>query len=399
MRWIAGGRRGGRRLGAVAGGLTMVAAGLAAGVPGAAASDDGAAGAPRRFLVTLRDPTVDPAAVAAEHSRRHGGEVAFVYRHALNGYAATFAGGGAAEVARDARVARVEPDGPVRVSTTQTGVPWGLDRIDQRAAALTNSFTYTNTGAGVTAYVIDTGIRFSHAEFGGRATSGYDALAPGTPADDCHGHGTHVAGTVGGTSYGVAKGVGLVAVRVLDCAGEGTISGVVAGVDWVTGHHVPGSPAVANMSLGGSASSTLDDAVRASIADRVTYVVAAGNGNAFGATSACNESPARVTEAITVSATDNRDRKASWANYGTCVDWFAPGVDIVSASSETDAGTSIMSGTSMAAPHTAGVAALRLQARPSAGPAGVRNALYNKTTKSIVTSANTTNNHLLFTRF
>ncbi len=323
----------------------------------------------------------------------------FVYRHALTGFAGSISEAARQGLLRDARVLRVEPDGIATIVTTQSNATWGLDRIDQRALPLSGTFTYTNTGTGVKAYIIDTGIRFSHSDFGVRAVSGYDAIDGGS-ADDCHGHGTHVAGTVGGTTYGVAKGVTLVAVRVLDCNGSGTWSGVIAGIDWVAADHAAGQPAVANMSLGGSANSSVDAAVRNSIADSVSYAIAAGNGNFIGrAQDACKYSPARVTEAMTIGATDKTDKKASWSNYGNCVDWFAPGVSITSAWNTSDTATNTISGTSMATPHTAGVAALYLQSNPSTGPQGVRGALYANTTKNVVTSSKTTNNHLLFTNY
>jgi subtilisin family serine protease len=353
----------------------------------------------QRYIVVLEPAVGDPGAVAAEHSARFGGRVAHVYRHALNGYAAALPSAAVEALSRDGRVAYVEADAPVQAFATQSGATWGLDRIDQRALPLSGTFTYTNTGSGVTAYIIDTGIRFSHADFGGRAVSGYDAIDGGT-ADDCNGHGTHVAGTVGGSSYGVAKGVRLVGVRVLDCGGSGTTSGVIAGVDWVTANHSAGAPAVANMSLGGGASSSLDAAVSNSIADGVSYAVAAGNGNMAGiAQDACKYSPARVAAAMTIGATDRTDKKASWSNYGNCVDWFAPGVGITSAWYTGDTSTNTISGTSMATPHVAGVAALYLQGNSTASPAAVRDALYANTTKSIVTSSKTTNNHLLFTNW
>lgn len=355
----------------------------------------------RRYIVVLRPQAGDPRAVAAEHARRHGARVHHVYRHALNGYAATFRGNAASEAASDRRVAHIEPDGEVSASaTTQTGATWGLDRIDQRALPLSGTFTYTNTGTGVTAYVIDTGIRRSHGQFAQRAVTGYDAVSPGGPADDCNGHGTHVAGTVGGTTYGVAKRARLVAVRVLGCLGLGSTSAVIAGVDWVTGDHDAGEPAVANMSLGGGASTALDTAVRNSIRDGVSYSVAAGNGNILGlAQKACNSSPARVAEAMTISATDKADRKASWANYGSCVDLFAPGVGITSAWHSSDTATNTISGTSMAAPHAAGVAALYLESNPAASPTQVRDALFAASSKGKVASSSTANNHLLFTSF
>ena len=213
------------------------------------------------------------------------------------------------------------------------------------------------------AYIIDTGIRFTHSDFGGRATSGFDAVDGGS-ADDCNGHGTHVAGTVGGATYGVAKGVQLVAVRVLNCQGSGTNAQVVGGIDWVTANAV--KPAVANMSLGGGANSSIDTAVNNSINSGVTYAIAAGNGNALGQRqNACNYSPARVPNAITVGATQNNDAAASFSNFGTCVDIFAPGVNITSSWSTSDTATNTISGTSMATPHVAGAAALLLQANPA----------------------------------
>jgi subtilisin family serine protease len=353
---------------------------------------------PRDYIVVLQDSFAGSVpAVAQEHARASNGRVGFVFEHALKGFVLRLPPTAAERLAsRDHRIAYVEADAPVEAFATQSPVTWGLDRIDQRSRPLSNSFTYTATGAGVTAYIVDTGIRYSHNELSGRAAPGFDAF--GGNGSDCHGHGTHVAGTVGGESYGVAKDVGLVAVRVLNCSGSGSTAGVIAGVDWVTGHHQAGAPAVANMSLGGGASNALDTAVRNSIADGVTYAVAAGNGNAGGRQQdACKSSPARVSEALTIGATDSSDRKASWSNYGPCVDWFAPGVSITSAWHTSDTATSTISGTSMATPHTAGVAAQYLQGNPGASPATVRSVLFSDTTKGIVTSSSTTNNHLLFT--
>jgi aqualysin 1 len=369
----------------------------AVGVALAVAAGAQARSIPGQYIVVLEDD-VRAANVATDH-RRLGAQVLGVYGAALKGYTARLSTSELAAVRRDARVAFVEQDQTVHALPTQTNPPWGLDRIDQRSRPLSGTFTYFRTGAGVRAYVIDTGIRFNHTQFGGRAVSGFDAVNGGS-ADDCNGHGTHVAGTIGGSTYGVAKGVTLVGVRVLGCNGSGSTSGVIAGVNWVTGNHQAGQPAVANMSLGGGVSSALDTAVRNSIADGVSYAIAAGNGNIFGmAVNACNTSPARVGEAMTISATDSNDRKASWANYGSCVDWFAPGVSITSAWHTSTTATRTISGTSMATPHTAGVAALYLQGSPSASPATVRSTLFNLTTKGVVTSSSTTNNHLLFTNF
>jgi subtilisin family serine protease len=315
-----------------------------------------------------------------------------VYEHALKGFTISLPPQLAEALAADPRIAYVEKDQELTTQTTQSGATWGLDRIDERGLPVDGSFTYTAAGAGVKAYVIDTGIRFDHSEFGDRAVSGFDSIDGGT-ADDCNGHGTHVAGTIGGSTYGVAKSVGLVGVRVLNCSGSGTTAGVIAGIDWVTGDHAEGESAVANMSLGGGVSTALDNAVKASIADGVSYAVAAGNSN----TNACNASPARVADAMTIGATNADDTRASFSNRGNCVDWFAPGVSITSAWYTSPTATGTISGTSMATPHTSGVAALYLQENPGASPLTVRTALFDATTKDIVASARSANNHLLFT--
>jgi subtilisin family serine protease len=353
------------------------------------------------FIVVLEDSMGEAAPVAAEHAARFDGQVNYVYEHALKGYAISVSVDLVAALADDPRVAYVERDGVMSAVTTQTGATWGIDRIDQRNRPLSGTFTYTNTGSGVKAYIIDTGIRLTHTQFGGRALDGRDTVDGSLPAADCNGHGTHVSGTVGGSTYGVAKGVTLVAVRVLDCNGSGTTSGVIAGVDWVTGNHAAGAPAVANMSLGGGASTSLDTAVRNSIADGVSYAIAAGNGNILGmAVNACTVSPARVTEAMTISATNSSDTKPSWANIGTCVDWFAPGVSITSAWYSSNTATNTISGTSMATPHTAGVAAQYLQSNPGASPATVQSALRALTTPNVVVSPGSGSpNKLLFTNF
>lgn len=283
---------------------------------------------------------------------------------------------------------------PTSLSSQTPTSSWGLDRIDQQLLPLNNTYNYNNDGSGVSAYVIDTGIRITHTEFGGRATHGFDAVNDGYNGNDCHGHGTHVAGTIGGTNYGVAKNVQLIAVRVLNCSGSGTTSGVIAGIDWVTVNAV--RPAVANMSLGGSISLALDSAVTNSINSGVSYAIAAGNSSQ----NACNFSPARVPAAITVGATNNSDSRPSWSNYGKCLDLFAPGVSITSAWIGSDTATNTISGTSMATPHAAGVAALKLQGSPTATPAEVAAELVTKSTANIVKNTGKNSpNRLLFTDY
>ena len=355
---------------------------------------------PRAAYIVVLDADANASDVAAQHARRFGANVSHVYTHALKGYAALLPAGAVEGIARSPQVAWVEADGVATADTTQSNPPWGLDRIDERTRSLNGEYAYSNTGSGVTAYVIDTGILLTHSDFGGRAITGFDAITSGGTATDCNGHGTHVAGTVGGSTYGVAKDLTLVAVRVLSCSGSGTWSQVIAGIDWVTRNHAAGQPAVANMSLGGSANSSVDLAVSNMIADGVATAVAAGNGNQGGRQQdACKSSPARVATAMTIGATDSADRKASWSNYGNCVDWFAPGVSIKSSWSTGDTATNTISGTSMATPHTAGVAALYLQSNTGASAGDVREALYAKTTKGVVTSSSTANNHLLFTDY
>ncbi len=343
---------------------------------------------PGRYIVVFKPGTAgNGMAQAMEQARGNGASIDYVYTDALTGFAATLPEQALKGLVHNPNVEYIEVDQVITIDTTQTPATWGLDRIDQRALPLNNTYVYNNTGAGVTAYIIDTGILISHSEFGGRASVGFDAY--GGTGIDCNGHGTHVAGTVGGTTYGVAKGVTLKAVRVLDCAGSGTTTGVIAGVDWVTANKK--LPAVANMSLGGGVSSALDLAVTNSINAGVTYAVAAGNNNR----DACKFSPARVPAALTTGATASNDYRASYSNYGACVDLFAPGSSITSAWYTSTTATNTISGTSMATPHAAGVAALYLQAHPTALPAAVITAIKGAATANVVINAGRNSPNLL----
>ena len=350
-----------------------------------------------QYIVVLRSDTgADATNRTIRKAWAGGGKLEREYGRALEGFAAALPPAALERIRQDPAVAFVEADAVMTASDTQANATWGIDRIDQRSLPLSTTYTYDATGAGVRAYVIDTGIRTSHSQFGGRATGGYTAINDGRGTSDCNGHGTHVAGTIGGSVHGVAKSVDLTAVRVLGCNGSGTTSGVIAGVDWVTANHTAGRPAVANMSLGGSPSAALDNAVANSIADGVTYAVAAGNSNV----SACGSSPARVGAAITVGSTTRTDARSSFSNYGPCLDLFAPGSSITSAWYSSDTATATISGTSMAAPHVAGVAALRLQGSPGAAPATVRDAIADNATSGVVRNPGSGSpNRLLHSRF
>lgn len=353
-------------------------------------------GIPNRYIVVLEDAAVgfrgDNSAadvVAADLAVTYGGKVDQVYKHALSGFSAEMTRAEAEALSKDARVKYVEEDGEVYAIATQNNATWGLDRIDQRDRPVNTTYVYNATGAGVHAYIIDTGVRFTHNEFAGRTGTSYDAIGDGQNGNDCNGHGTHVAGTVGGTTYGVAKSVTIHRVRVLSCSGSGSNSGVIAGVNWVAANHQ--SPAVANMSLGGGASSALDSAVNNAVAAGVSFAVAAGNENQ----NACNVSPARAANAITVGSTTSSDVRSSFSNFGTCVDIFAPGSSITSAWSTSNTATNTISGTSMASPHAAGVAALYLQTNPGASAATVTNAIKSSGTSGRLTSIGTGSPNLL----
>lgn len=333
-----------------------------------------------QYIVVLKDD-MQPQAREALLKALAGSSLKNVYQTALNGGVVTMPQQRAEALARNPNVAYVEQDAVVWSSGSESPATWGLDRIDQSKLPLNATYNYAQTGNRVTAYVIDTGIRYDHVDFAGRASFGVDVF--GGDGSDCNGHGTHVSGTIGGSTYGVAKSVGLVAVRVLDCSGSGSISGVITGIDWVTANHY--TPAVANMSLGGGASTSLDNAVSNSIRSGVSYAIAAGNSNK----DACLSSPARVKEsgAMTVGATTSTDSRASYSNYGQCLDLFAPGSSITSSWNTSSVATNTISGTSMATPHVAGVAALYLEKYPTATPATVRNAVVATATKGTVGSA------------
>ena len=357
-----------------------------------------------QYIVVLKDGTASLSGelgsvsrvsnVARDMAGKHRAKVVRTFDRALRGFVVKADDAALTRLLADPKVAYVEEDGYVSINATQSGATWGIDRVDQRNLPLSGTYTYDTTAAGVHAYIIDTGVLLNHTQFSGRMGNGYDAVTSGGNANDCNGHGSHVAGTIGGSTYGVAKGVTIHPVRVLGCTGSGTNSGVIAGMDWVANNHV--KPAVANMSLGGGASQATDDAVARMTAAGVTVVVAAGNSN----DNACNYSPARAASAITVGSTTNTDARSSFSSFGTCLDIFAPGSSITSAWYTSTSATNTISGTSMASPHVAGVAALYLANNPSASPAQVTTAIINNSTPNKVTSPGAGSpNRLLYSLF
>ncbi|KQG97118.1 serine protease [Acinetobacter baumannii] len=348
-----------------------------------------------QYIVILNKDAGPSKDFAQNIAKQHAGKVLQSYDTVLKGFAIYLpdtAGAAFIEaMKKNPHVLSVESDTIVNIdATTQSNPDWGLDRIDQKALPLNSTYSYLQTGSGTTAYIVDTGILSSHQEFSGRVLSGYTAISDGNGTTDCNGHGTHVAGTVGGTTYGVAKNVNLVPIRILGCDGSGASSNVIAGLDWILKNGK--KPAVVNMSLGGATSSSLDSAVENLYNNGYVMVVAAGNSN----TDACTSSPARVSKAITVAATDNTDTRASYSNYGSCVDIFAPGSQINSSWIGSNTATKILNGTSMATPHVAGVVAEMLQSTPTASPQTISTNLLNQASSNVVKNPSGSPNRLLY---
>ncbi|MDC5342908.1 S8 family peptidase [Acinetobacter baumannii] len=348
-----------------------------------------------QYIVILNKDAGPSKDFAQNIAKQHAGKVLQSYDTVLKGFAIYLpdtAGTAFIEaMKKNPQVLSVESDTIVNIdATTQSNPDWGLDRIDQKALPLNSAYSYLQTGSGTTAYIVDTGILSSHQEFSGRVLSGYTAISDGNGTTDCNGHGPHVAGTVGGTTYGVAKNVNLVPIRILGCDGSGASSNVIAGLDWILKNGK--KPAVVNMSLGGATSSSLDSAVENLYNNGYVMVVAAGNSN----TDACTSSPARVSKAITVAATDNTDTRASYSNYGSCVDIFAPGSQINSSWIGSNTATKILNGTSMATPHVAGVVAEMLQSTPTASPQTISTNLLNQASSNVVKNPSGSPNRLLY---
>ncbi|MFW6745988.1 S8 family peptidase [Acinetobacter pittii] len=348
-----------------------------------------------QYIVILNKDVGSSNEFAQGIAKQHGGKVLQTYDAVLKGFAIYLpdvAGTAFVEaMKKNPKVVSVENDTIMKIdATTQSNPDWGLDRIDQRNLPLDSAYSYLQTGSGTTAYIVDTGILSTHQQFSGRVLSGYTAISDGNGTSDCHGHGTHVAGTVGGSTYGVAKNVSLVPIRILGCDGSGASSNVIAGLDWILKNGK--KPAVVNMSLGGEANTSLDSAVENLFNNGYVMVVAAGNSN----TDACSSSPARVSKAITVAATDSTDTRASYSNYGSCVDIFAPGSQINSSWIGSNTATKVLNGTSMATPHVAGVVAEMLQSTPTATPQTISTNLLNQASSNVVKNPSGSPNRLLY---
>ena len=348
-----------------------------------------------QYIVILNKDAGSPIDFAQNIVKQQGGKVLQSYDTVFKGFAIYLPDAAAATfvevMKKNPQVLSVESDTVMKIdATTQSNPDWGLDRIDQKALPLNSAYSYLQTGSGTTAYIVDTGILSTHQQFSGRVLAGYTAISDGNGTTDCNGHGTHVAGTVGGSTYGVAKNVSLVPIRILGCDGSGASSNVIAGLDWILKNGK--KPAVVNMSLGGDANTSLDSAVENLFNNGYVMVVAAGNSNA----DACSSSPARVSKAITVAATDSTDTRASYSNYGSCVDIFAPGSQINSSWIESNTATKVLNGTSMATPHVVGVVAEMLQSTPTATPQTISTNLLNQASSNVVKNPSGSPNRLLY---
>lgn len=379
--------------------LTMAAVNLVHAAPDTTSSlldSSQAKGIIKNQYIVILNKDAGPSIDFAQNiAKQHGAKVLQSYDTVLKGFAIylpdTAATAFVEAMKKNPKVLSVENDIVMKIdATTQSNPDWGLDRIDQKALPLNSAYSYLQTGSGTTAYIVDTGILSSHQQFSGRVLSGYTAISDGNGTTDCNGHGTHVAGTVGGSTYGVAKNVNLVPIRILGCDGSGASSNVIAGLDWILKNGK--KPAVVNMSLGGDASTSLDSAVENLFDNGYVMVVAAGNSN----TDACSASPARVSKALTVAATDNTDTRASYSNYGSCVDIFAPGSQINSSWIGSNTATKVLNGTSMATPHVAGVVAEMLQSTPTATPQTISTNLLNQASSNVVKNPSGSPNRLLY---
>lgn len=379
--------------------LTMAAVNLVHAAPDTTSSlldSSQAKGIIKNQYIVILNKDAGPSIDFAQNiAKQHGAKVLQSYDTVLKGFAIylpdTAATAFVEAMKKNPKVLSVENDIVMKIdATTQSNPDWGLDRIDQKALPLNSAYSYLQTGSGTTAYIVDTGILSSHQQFSGRVLSGYTAISDGNGTTDCNGHGTHVAGTVGGSTYGVAKNVNLVPIRILGCDGSGASSNVIAGLDWILKNGK--KPAVVNMSLGGDASTSLDSAVENLFDNGYVMVVAAGNSN----TDACSASPARVSKALTVAATDNTDTRASYSNYGSCVDIFAPGSQINSSWIGSNTATKVLNGTSMATPHVAGVVAEMLQSIPTATPQTISTNLLNQASSNVVKNPSGSPNRLLY---